>query len=54
MYCCLQALVKVVFLAAVVGVVGTNAPASFATFNKVGERRLSTTAPYESALPQCA
>jgi hypothetical protein len=34
--CCLQAVVKVVFLAAVVGVVGSKAPTSFSAFNKAG------------------
>lgn len=34
--CCMQAMIKVVFLAAVIGVVGSKAPTAFHSFNKAG------------------
>ncbi|KAF6258847.1 hypothetical protein COO60DRAFT_1622110 [Scenedesmus sp. NREL 46B-D3] len=49
-----QAFVKIVFLAAVVGVVGTKAPASFATFNKAGSCSLPPDAAALSSQPACA
>jgi hypothetical protein len=34
---CVQAVIKVVFLAAVIGVVGSKAPTAFHGFNKAGQ-----------------
>ncbi|WIA39872.1 hypothetical protein OEZ86_013316 [Tetradesmus obliquus] len=48
-----QAVVKVVFLAAVVGVVGSRAPASFASFNKAGSCKLPVGAAALASKPAC-